>query len=62
MYLEVHHHQVVAIMHSKELQLRMKSSLAQFAKTLMINFYVDDKSTPGDQSVISLVKAVTKRR
>ena len=63
MYLEVHHHQVVAIMHSKELQLTMKSSLVQFAKTLMINFYVDDllKSTPGAQSAISLVKAVTKR-
>ena len=64
MYLEVHHHQVVAIMHSKELQLTMKFSLVQFAIILMINFYVDDllKSAPGSQSAISLVKAVTKRR
>ena len=53
MYLEVHHHQVVAIMDSKELQLTMKSSLVQKLPRQKL-------STPDPQSAISLIKAVTK--
>ena len=53
MYLEVHHHQVVAIMDSKELQLTMKSSLVQKLPRQKL-------STPDAQSAISLIKAVTK--
>ena len=53
MYLEVHHHQVVAIMDSKELQLAMKSSLVQKLPRQKL-------STPDAQSAISLIKAVTK--